>query len=288
MSSVGIFYFSGTGNTEIVSELLEQAFKDRGVDAGRFKIEDILNGEAQVVVQSYDIVGVGHPIHGFDAPWVVYDFVARLPLAEGKRAFVFKTAGGPETINHSASKSLIARLQRKGYEVFYDRLFYLSSNWVYKQSAPLVKRLYNAAVEKAAHMSEEILAGKERVLRPGTFLRVLARAVGLSEALGARFFGKDLHVSDACTDCGKCIDNCPMRNISRDNGAIRFGWRCVWCMRCIYACPQQAISPRFAGFCVVKDGYDIRRAVRHPDVEEDEASAGDYHAWVQYLQNVEI
>ena len=30
--SVGLFYFSGTGNTQVASELLEKAFERRGID----------------------------------------------------------------------------------------------------------------------------------------------------------------------------------------------------------------------------------------------------------------
>jgi NAD-dependent dihydropyrimidine dehydrogenase PreA subunit len=100
-----------------------------------------------------------------------------------------------------------------------------------------------------------------------------------------------LTVSDACIDCGICVDNCPTANIRRERGKITFGYNCVFCMRCIYACPQQAIVPRFSKFCVLKDGYDIRAIIANTGLEGNfvtEETRGFYRHFWKYIRNVDV
>lgn len=45
--------------------------------------------------------------------------------------------------------------------------------------------------------------------------------------------------NDACTDCGRCAQECPMQAIGPDNRAIHTD-RCIACFRCIRRCPVGA------------------------------------------------
>ena len=114
---VGLYYFSGTGNTEIVAELIQAAFKRHAAQTDVFKIESILRGRVPLDLDRYDLVGIGHPIHGLDAPRILYEFVDALAPVRGKPAFVFKSAADYIWINNGASKTLIRRLEGKGYHV---------------------------------------------------------------------------------------------------------------------------------------------------------------------------
>ncbi|MBN2260405.1 MAG: 4Fe-4S binding protein [Clostridiales bacterium] len=46
-----------------------------------------------------------------------------------------------------------------------------------------------------------------------------------------------------CTQCGVCIDVCPVQAISRDkNGIVRINKKeCVGCFMCVAACPEDAM-----------------------------------------------
>lgn len=125
---VGLFVFTGTGNTGLVAEHVAQAFHMHGIPVDVVRMGDILYGTHQLNVDAYDLVGIGHPIYGFDAPRIVYAFVRQLPAARDKRTFLFKSAGDFVSINHTASPRLIRRLRRKGYDVTYDRIFAMPSN----------------------------------------------------------------------------------------------------------------------------------------------------------------
>lgn len=289
--SIGLFYFSGTGNTQVVAELLETALKRHGAQVTTARMEHVLQGRARFEPEAYDIVGIGHPIHGLDVPRIVYDFVDALPQVEGKRTFIFKTAADFISVNNGASKTAIKRLRRKGYDVFYDRIICMPSNWAIGYDDAFSKQLCYVAIAKTEHMAGEVLAGQERKLRINPLLRWGAKLISRGEDLGARFFGRMLTVSDACVDCGICGDNCPTNNIRREDGKIRFGYDCVFCMRCIYACPQQAIAPRFGTFCVLKDGYDIRAIIANAGLEGNfvtEETRGFYRHFWRYIRNADV
>jgi ferredoxin/flavodoxin len=289
--SVGLCHFSGTGNTQVVAELLAKAFEHYGAHVESARIEHVLQGKARFEPAAYDLVGIGHPIHGFDTPRIVYDFIDALPQVEGKRTFIFKTAGDFISVNKAASKTAIKRLKRKGYNVFYDRIVCMPTNWAMQYDDTFSKQLCYTAIAKAEHMAGEILARKERQLKVNPFLRWIVKLVALGEARGARRFGQGLAVTDACAGCNKCIDNCPTNNIQRENGRPTFGNACVWCMRCIYACPQQAIVPRIAKFSVLKDGYDIRAIIANADLEGNfvtEETKGFYRHFLRYIRNADV
>ena len=46
-----------------------------------------------------------------------------------------------------------------------------------------------------------------------------------------------------CTQCGACIDVCPVQAITRDkNGIVRINKKaCVGCFMCVAACPEDAM-----------------------------------------------
>jgi ferredoxin/flavodoxin len=291
IESIGLFYFSGTGNTQVVTELLAEAFEHHSAQVEIARIEHVLQGKARFEPEAYDLIGIGHPIHGFDAPRIVYDFVDVLPPVESKRTFIFKTAGDFISVNNGASKTAIKRLRHKGYDVFYDRIVCMPSNWAMKYDDAFSKQLCHVAIAKAEHMAAEIMAGRSRDLRINPLLQWMTHLLSRGEDRGARRFGKGLTATDACTDCDTCIDNCPTANIRRENGQIAFGNACVWCMRCIYVCPQQAIVPRFAKFCVLKGGYDVRAIIANADLEGNfvtEETKGFFRHFLKYVHNVSV
>ena len=289
--SIGLCYFSGTGITQVVAELLAKAFEQRSAQVETTRIEHVMQGKVRFDPDAYDLVGIGHPIHGLDVPRIVYDFVDALPPVKGKRTFIFKTAADFISMNNGASKTAIKRLRRKGYDVFYDRIVCMPSNWAIGYDDAFSKQLCYVAIAKAEHMAGEILAGRERKLKINALLRWIAKLTSRGEDLGARCFGRMLTVSDACIDCGRCVDNCPTANIHRENGKITFGYNCVFCMRCIYACPQQAIVPRFGKFCALKDGYDIQAIINDPNIEGDfvtDETRGFFKHFFKYVRDAKV
>ena len=291
IASIGIYCFSGAGNTEVISDLLRDALRRGGVRVEIRRMEDILKGRVPNAADTWDMLGIAHPIYGFAAPRIVHRFLRELPLADGKRVFLLKSAADFLAINHAASGPVIRQLEERGYEVVYDRIICMPCTWLIGYPDSLSRQLHAVAIAKTEHMCMELLAGKSRRLSMHPTLKALARLVGVAEAWGARFFGKELRVSSACVDCGRCIQECPTGNIRREDGHTRFGWDCLWCMRCIYACPQRAISPRFSRFFVLEGGYDLGAILvdGSPDDALVNADTRGYfkHFW-RYVRDIEV
>jgi ferredoxin/flavodoxin len=284
--SIGIFYFSGTGNTGIVADLLAQAFEHSGCRVETTFIDQGLI-ERPPDVDGYDLVGIGYPVHAFNAPRVVFEFIDRLPVVRDKRAFTFKSPG--DSLCQGGATSFVRRrLARRGYDVFHETTYVMPANVGVRYDERLVKQLYEKAVEKAPRDAEEILAGQRRLQRNGFLLKLVTWLFSSGERRGARFFGRHLRVSEACTRCGQCARECPTGNIRLTDDGVRFDWNCTLCMHCIYTCPAQAITHPLFGFAILKGGYDIQPILDDVEVRGDfitEETRGYFaHLW-DYLSS---
>ncbi|MCX7774171.1 MAG: EFR1 family ferrodoxin [Clostridia bacterium] len=259
MKKAVLYYFSGTGNTELVAEMVKEDLTGLGYRVDLLRMEDILKSGKKADPLDYDLVGIGCQVIGYAAPNLVYDFLKLLPRAEGKEAFIFRTAGGVHPVNYNASKSMIRRLKRKGYAVFHERIFSIGSNWITKFDEGVMVELYEATKKKVKLMCEEIVRGEKRILKTQLGRKVLMEAAGAVFPPLMKTVGRDLKVSEACTHCGLCIKNCPAANIFEKNGKIRFKWSCNSCLRCVYSCPKKAVHFKTLTFFPVKGGYNIKK-----------------------------
>jgi ferredoxin/flavodoxin len=285
--SIGIFYFSGTGNTEIISYLLGNELQKNGANVEYVRIEDVVKDEYYYNINDYDIVGIGYPVHAFNAPKIVYDFIKQMPRAQSKYTFIFKCAGSG-FINAGSTTMIKEKLSNRGYDVFNESLYLLSSNVITRYPDELVKQLYGATIRRVKRVTEEILTGKMRRQKNGLLLRAASFTISKAENFGVRFFGKDLKVSKDCTRCSKCVKTCPRKNISMEGYKIKFGWKCMACLRCVYNCPQRAISPMLYKFAVFKDHYNVKEIIDNPDLSDQlvtKETKGRYKNFYDYIYN---
>ncbi|MNM12123.1 hypothetical protein D3C81_222950 [compost metagenome] len=251
-SRTAIFYFSGTGNTEVVARLLSEALTREGGGADLFRIEDIIKGHRTPDYAGYGLIGIGHPVMGFGASSLVERFVRQLPSSSGTPVFVFKTASSPHYINYGASHVLLRSLRQKGYSPFHNSLLAMPCNLFMKYDDRLNKQLYEAARRKTEDIGNEIRGRMPRKLKMNLLLRVVLRSVYWGEGIAARFFAKGLSASSSCTLCMKCVRECPVSNIKKTEQGLSFGSDCMWCMRCIYNCPREAIQAKYIRSCVIR------------------------------------
>lgn len=240
--AVGLFYFSGTGNTERVAIRLGHALEGRGHAIRLFHIEEIMKREREVDYSSFGLIGIGHPVLGFGATGLVERFTRSLPPGGGRPAFVFKTASSPHTINHGASAAVIRSLRANGYAPFHDSIIAMPCNFFFRYDDRFNKQLDLASIPAVERIAEEITERIPRELRIPRALSQLLRLVNKAEeGYGAGYWARGLKVDGGCNGCGLCVRDCPAENIDRGPDGIRFGSACIWCMRCIYSCPKQAI-----------------------------------------------
>ncbi|MCG8483016.1 MAG: EFR1 family ferrodoxin [Clostridia bacterium] len=268
MNSVKLFYFSGTGNTKLVTEMLKSELEKKQVMVTIEAIDACIKSNKELSVSELDTVGICYPIMGFGSPRIINEFIKFLPRLSKKKLFILKTAADFIGINHNASARVIKKLEQKGYDVFYDRIIAMGSNWLVEYDDDLVKQLYITAKEKVKHMSKELLEGRKRRYSPKLAVKLMTPLINwFEDEIGGRLFGRLLTVKRTCTKCKLCVMNCPVQNISLKNNGIEFGWKCIWCMKCIYLCPNKSITSRGFKFTILKRGYDVKRIVNDPQIK---------------------
>lgn len=284
--STGIYYFSGTGNTRILAELFQKELRKRKYRVDLYRIEDILNKKKKY--QNYDITGIGYPIHAFNAPRIVFDFIKNLPRSDNKKVFLFKCPGDP-LLQGGVTSKIRSRLKSKGYTVFHESLIVMPANVMIKFNDRFVKQLYDAAVRKIKTRVKEICRGKTRLQKNSAMARLITGVFSSLESLGSHFGARDFKVNKSCNMCGKCIKDCPTRNIYRKNNKIRFRLQCVLCLRCLYGCPRMAIRPRIFNSLVFKDGYNISKVINNKKIKGDfinRNTRGYFRHYYDYIKTV--
>jgi ferredoxin/flavodoxin len=257
---IGIAYFSGTGNTRLVADLLAGALRRRGSMVELLAIEEVLNVRGRWDTAPYRYIGIGWPVHALDAPRIVYEFLRRLPPGEGKPVFTFRSAGDPFW-NGGPTEPIRRALAQRGYRVRREDLLIMPPNVLISCPHTVARQLYLKAEQRVEAIASAILtdgdAEPDVIAESPLIQRVVARIFAKTEGLGARLAGRWWHVTADCTLCNRCVDECPPGNIFRDMDRLTFGWDCLSCLRCVYRCPEQAIRPpSWLSFLVLKEGYD--------------------------------
>ena len=54
--------------------------------------------------------------------------------------------------------------------------------------------------------------------------------------------GWKAEINDSCTQCGECMQRCPMQAVSIDSGGISVSEKCLGCGICVEHCPVDAID----------------------------------------------
>ncbi len=234
-----ICYFSGTGNTRMIVEKYAEEFNKSGNDVDIFKIEE---GNFGYDLSQYDMLGLSYPIHAFNAPSIVVDFVKSLPKSEtAKKLFILKSSGEPLSINNISSYKIVSILKRKNYILNNEYHYVMPYNMIFRHSDAMAFKMWNTAQRLIPIDCGEILSGKTVKLKRifmGRFLAWLFRI----EHWGGRFNGKKYKVKDNCINCQKCVKNCPTHNITVKDGKFVFGKKCLMCTRCSFQCPANAIK----------------------------------------------
>lgn len=252
---VVIAYFSGTGSTRYVAETFEKEFRRRNLSV------EVRDAARDAAPPPHDLLVICFAVHACNAPIPLLEWVEGLSGADRRPAAVFSVSGGGEiTPNLACRLGIKRRLKKKNYNVFYEDMIVMPSNWIVGTKPVLTDRLLEVLPVKVSRFVDDLLAGKSRLTWPGLGNRILS-LLGKLEPVGARRFGKKIRVNAQCTGCGQCARECPVGNISMNNSRPVFSGSCILCLKCLYGCQFQALEPGMGKFIVIPGGYDFRKMV---------------------------
>ncbi len=240
-----VYYFTGSGNTERVLRKFESEFKQKGYDVDFVKIENQVyktKNKIDVNHDDYDLIGIGYPIHAFNAPQIMYDWVKTLtPLTNVKRTFIINTSAEPLLVNHASSIKFSKKLKKKGFDVQNEYHYVMPYDMIYRHKQQMAFKMWDTAQKLIPIDAQTILDGKSEMYKQIKGAAFYAWALRI-EHFGSKFNGLFYSVNKKkCINCHKCVNNCPIENIKLKDGKIKFGAKCAMCQRCTYFCPTDAI-----------------------------------------------
>jgi len=249
---IDIYVFSGTGNTAHVATLLCQSFREKGNECESIPLEEVTLGKREL--READLIGIGYPVHAFDAPQIVYDFVKLLPHKR-QRYFLFKTAGD-KFIWGGSSHALRLQIAQKGWKLEHESFYVMPANVFINPKPDKIKEIVEAAAEQVNITVSEILNGVRKLIPDTTIQRTLS-LISLLEKRGCKKGSKNWQINENCTLCGLCAKQCPTGNISIEDGKLHFSDKCILCLRCWWNCPTRATSHRHLNVFLLKQPYRL-------------------------------
>lgn len=258
-----ICYFSGTGNTQKIVDCYAKTFTEQyGHEVTLARMEDEFNYD----LNDFDLLGIGYPVHAFNAPSIAVKFCKKLPKLESEmRAFIVSTSGEPLKLNNIASLKLTAILKRRNIVVNNEYRYCMPYNIIFRHGDEMAYRMWNTARLLAPLDVSEIEQNRKSLLKRvfmGGFVAWIMRC----EHWGGRLNGKQYKVNDHCVSCNKCVNICPTHNIEIKNGKMKFGGKCLMCMRCAHLCPTDAIKIGWFNKWKVNGAYSFKKP-KSPDTK---------------------
>ena len=145
-----LLYYSGAGNTALLSKILDRQLVKRGNHVKRSRLKKDSCGMRR---EGFDMLGLGFPVHFREAPSLVYDCLSNLE-GSGRTMFIFCTKGlySGNAVRNVASLAVARGFEFRGYlEIIMPGTDGLI---LYSRKASLTERFLKAIVSR--RISEKV------------------------------------------------------------------------------------------------------------------------------------
>lgn len=282
-----LIYYTGTYNTRYLTDRLELLLTSHRHTVTRVEID---HTTPPVPIEGYDLVGIGYPIYGFNAPAPLERYVKRLSFPRGQRFFIYKNSGETFAMNNASSRLLLRRLRRAGALFRGEYHYVMPYNIHFRFDRDFVRELLAKNEKLLAVTVRNLEHGKVVGIRSRLLYNLGAAFVGIQKIGGnvnSFFYRVD---AEKCVMCKKCVRDCPEGNIRVEDGRIRFGHRCDMCMRCSFFCPTDAIRIGFLEGWRVNGDYGLEELrlegpPEEPYIKKD--SKGFYSCFPAHFEMIE-
>lgn len=254
--NIGFSVFSGTGNTLKVCIHLADRLEALG---HRCSVSPIVKGDANPPVDC-DCLVIGYPVHAFNCPRPVIDFIKDMPATEDRiPVYLVQTSGEPLSLNKAAAARPERLLRAKGYDVNGCLWYVMPYNIIFRHSDAMASRMWRVVQVRAGSDAMMISSLSASRLECSPVAGLVSRLLSI-EHPGIRLIGRGFRADDRCIGCGLCERRCPQGNIRLVDGHAVFGHDCAGCMGCAFSCPVDAIHISILDSWRVNGRYDFEAA----------------------------
>lgn len=260
-------YFTGTYNTRYVTDLLDQKWQENHHETKRI---EICSDTPSSDTSSFDLIGIGYPIYGFNSPKILNDYLKKVRFRENQPYFIYKNSGETFAANNASSRIIIRRLKRKKLKLIGEYHFVMPYNIHFAFERAFIKEIIEMNHKLTEVLYAQLMHHQGQVIKTNLFYRffsVLVSVQKIGGPINSFFYKVDVQ---KCIHCLRCVRECPTKNIALKNGKIVFSHRCLMCMRCSFYCPVNAIHIGMLQRWRVNQAYNLQ------EIEQDKTLKGDY------------
>ncbi len=232
-----ILYFTGTGNSRHIAQLMAENLKDEIIDVTKL----IKNGKTGEFTSEKPYIFVA-PTYAWRIPKIFKEWIEKSRFGINKNAYFVLTCGS----EIGAAGNYIEKFAtKKGFIYQGSAQVVMPENYLIMfDPTPKEKdaEIIMSATENTIKLCEKIANGHafDRVEIP--FVGHLQSGIVNSSFYTFYVSAKKFYHTDACISCGKCVENCMTNNITLKDGQPVWGKNCTHCMACICKCPTEAIE----------------------------------------------
>lgn len=283
-----LIYYTGTFNTRHLTNKVKERLINLGNEVTTYEI-DPLNNET-INLNSYDTIGIGYPIYGFNAPRPLLKFLKKQHFKKGQKVFVYKNSGETYHANDASSINILKKAKRE------KALFQNEYHFIYPYNIHF--RFDEHLIKEMLEMNELLLDILEKELNENIpnikKYKIIPRIITFFVKL--QFIGGPVNSyfykinPNKCVECGLCIKNCPTKNIYiNKNGKIKFHHNCLMCMRCSLYCPKDAIKIGFLDSWRVNKPYNFTEIEKIKNNERiiKEDTKGFFKCYIETYKTIE-
>lgn len=233
-----IFFFSGTGNSRYVAQLLAKGLGDETREMNFFKSGDVTPGNERIIWV--------FPVHSWGIPHFVVDFVRSVRVLSAVDHYMVCTCGDDAGLIEEQWRCLMAERgwrTRSAFSVIMPNTYVLLPGFNV-DSPKVVQKKLAAVPSRVDDIVRRIQLGWDgSEVKKGVMPTVKSKVF-------YPFFEKFMQSSRPfrynkarCFGCGRCAAHCPVGNILLDvNRRPVWGRNCTMCLSCYHVCPVHAVN----------------------------------------------
>lgn len=280
MSKVGIYYFSGTGNSLVVARDIA-----RKTEGKLISIASVMGKKS--IKTDADVIGIVFPTYYEPyggVPLIVRRFIRKVENISSKYIFAICTYGSASvkalkcleeliksrdgrlsagfTVNmpnNMAGPSLNSpEKQQKMFRVWKENMDIIYEHIINRKEGKLDTP--NVLAGRAYVLIKSIITPLIFLFKPLTLrrLRRYSNSSDLPYEELLHFMDRSFHTNEKCVGCGNCSRICPVDNIKMVEDRPSWQHHCEFCLACFHWCLKEAIT-----------SSELKGTIRyhHPDVE---------------------